>query len=203
MEAGVSETAADTADCSVQQGHPRDVPQLGQNFQRNPLFGMESSLTQSHIGFVDAAALGMPTPATPGPRYCCSGNNVAQVYRHCLRLPVSVHAKHVPEYGRHFSILQSCVGMQLARTLLSLQSLKILLLVTGNFSEPIVTTGKRQAIRLIVMQGLCRLLALLVSCAHVRRCCKGSQTLPGLVPAICATQGRMPGQAQDSAAKRM
>lgn len=84
MEAGVPETAANTADCSVQQGHQRDVPQIGQNFQRNPLFGMESSLTQSHIGFVDAAALGMPTPATPGPRYCCRGNNVAQVCRHCL-----------------------------------------------------------------------------------------------------------------------
>lgn len=46
---------------------PQDIaPKLGQHFQQNPLFGMESSLTKSHIGFANAAALGVTTPTTPG-----------------------------------------------------------------------------------------------------------------------------------------
>jgi len=39
---------------------------LNNHFQQNPLFGMESSLTQSHIGFANAAALAITAPATPG-----------------------------------------------------------------------------------------------------------------------------------------
>eukprot|EP00892_Ulva_mutabilis_P003811 jgi/Ulvmu1/1801/UM119_0019.1 len=47
--------------------NPADVPDphLGDHFQQNPLFGMESSLTQSHIGFANAAALGILAPTTP------------------------------------------------------------------------------------------------------------------------------------------
>lgn len=108
---GTQEATTGTEDTNSAQLGPQEiVPKLDQHFQQNPLFGMESSLTQSHIGFANAAALGVPTPTTPGlyPWFNCDERlRVHPMFFHSLCDMLVARAAYHPDTEKWNTVMAS------------------------------------------------------------------------------------------------